>query len=64
MKIGVKEDVVGLNFNNIFNRRYAAGGWVYSAISGDDFLNSDRYYQIGYIPMAGFTMMGNVTLKF
>jgi len=64
MKIGVKEAVVGLNFNNIFNRRYAAGGWVYSAISGDDFLNSDRYYQIGYIPMAGFTMMGNVTLKF
>ena len=62
-KKAIKEAIFGLNFNNIFNRRYAANGWVYSAIyasGGHD--NDNRYYQIGFIPMAGFTMMGNVTL--
>ena len=54
----------GLNLNNIFNRRYASSGWVYSAIVGAQYPESNRYYQIGYIPMAGFTAMGNVTVKF
>lgn len=61
---GLKSTVLGVNFNNIFNRHYAAGGWVYSAIVGDDYPQDNRYYQIGYIPMAGFTVMGHVTLKF
>jgi iron complex outermembrane receptor protein len=61
----VKELIFGLNFNNILNRRYAASGWVYSAICDSyGHPNDNRYYQIGFIPMAGFTMMGNVTLKF
>ncbi len=60
----MKEIVFGLNMNNIFNRRYAASGWVYSAILSDTHPNENRYYQIGFIPMAGFTMMGNVTLRF
>ena len=60
----VKEAVININFNNIFNKRYAASGWVYSAILGDLHPNDNRYYQIGYIPMAGFTVMGNLTLKF
>ncbi|MCM1079754.1 MAG: TonB-dependent receptor [Bacteroidales bacterium] len=65
MKAGIREAVFGLSMNNIFNRRYAASGWVYSAISPDSgFTNDNRYYQIGYIPMAGFTVMGSVTLKF
>lgn len=61
---GLKSTVLGVNFNNIFNRHYAAGGWVYSAIVGEDYPQDSRYYQIGYIPMAGFTVMGHVTLKF
>lgn len=61
---GLKNTILGVNFNNIFNRHYAAGGWVYSAIVGDDYPQGSRYYQIGYIPMAGFTVMGHVTLKF
>lgn len=61
---GLKSTVLGVNFNNIFNRHYAAGGWVYSAIVGDDYPQDSRFYQIGYIPMAGFTVMGHVTLKF
>ena len=61
----VKEAIVGLNFNNILNRHYASSGWVYSAICESyGHANDNRYYQIGYIPMAGFTMMGNVTVKF
>ena len=62
---GIKECIFGLNLNNIFNRRYAANGWVYSSIVEDSgHPNENRYYQIGFIPMAGFTMMGNVTLRF
>ena len=61
----MKEAIFGPNFNNVFNRRYAASGWVYSAIyESGGHGNDNRYYQIGFIPMAGFTMMGNVTLRF
>ena len=61
----LKEAILGLNFNNIFNRRYAANGWVYSAICDSyGHPNDNRYYQIGFIPMAGFNIMGNVTLRF
>lgn len=62
---GVREAVIGLSFNNLFNKRYANGGWVYSAVDEKDGFTPDhRYYQIGFMPMAGFTMMGNVTLRF
>ena len=61
----IKEVIFGLNFNNVFNRRYAASGWVYSAICDSyGHPNDNRYYQIGFIPMARFTMMGNLTLRF
>ncbi len=61
----VKECIFGLNMSNVFNRRYAASGWVYSAICDSyGHPNDNRYYQIGFIPMAGFTMMGNLTVKF
>ena len=62
--LSFKEVIFGLNFNNIFNRHYAANGWVYSAIVGNAYPENNRYYQIGYIPMAGFTMMGSVTVRF
>ena len=60
----VKEAIFGLNLNNMFDKHYASSGWVYSAILSDSHPNDNRYYQIGFIPMAGFTMMGNVTLRF
>jgi len=61
----LREAIFGLNFNNVFSRRYAASGWVYSAIyASGGHSNDNRYYQIGFIPMSGFTMMGNVTLRF
>ncbi len=63
--LGIKEAIFGVNLNNIFNRHYAASGWVYSAIyESGGHTNDNRYYQIGFIPMAGFTAMGNITLRF
>ena len=60
-----KEAIVKVNFNNIFNKRYAASGWVYSAICDSyGHPKDNRYYQIGFIPMAGFTVLGNLTLRF
>ena len=60
----VKEAIFKLNFNNIFNKRYAASGWTWSSILGEQHPNDNRYYQMGFMPMAGFTVMGNLTLKF
>ena len=60
-----KEVIVRFNLNNLFDKHYAASGWVYSAICDSyGHPNDNRYYQIGFIPMAGFNMMGNLTLKF
>ncbi len=61
--IGMKSVTFGVDLNNIFDRHYASSGWVYSAVS-KDYPNENRYYQIGFIPMAGFTAMGHVTLNF
>ena len=61
----VKEAVFGLSVGNVFNARFATGGWVYSSIlDGYNHPDSDRYYQIGFIPAAGRTVMGNISLKF
>ena len=56
---------IGANFNNIFNSHKATSGWVYSAIyESGGHSNDNRYYQIGFIPMSGFSAMGSITLKF
>ena len=61
----LKEVVVGVQFNNVFNAHYATSGWVYSSILEDyGHPNENRYYQIGFIPMAPATAMANVTLRF
>jgi len=63
--LGMKEVTFGAHLNNIFNKRYAQGGWVYSAIcESGGHPNDNRYYQIGFVPAAGFTAMGSITLKF
>ena len=56
---------VGVNLNNIFNSRKATSGWVYSAICDSyGHGNDNRYYQIGFIPMAGFSATGSITFRF
>ena len=64
-KIGVKEAVFGVNLTNIFDAHYASSGWAYSAVAESyGHKNENRYYQLGFIPMAGFTAMGSITLRF
>ena len=62
---GIKEIDLGAEVNNLFNARVAQSGWVYSAIyASGGHPNDHRYYQIGFIPVAGFTALGHVTLRF
>ena len=57
---GIKNVKLGLDFNNIFNRHYAANGYTwYGWYNG-----GQRYAAMSYMPMAGFNVMGHVTLKF
>jgi len=61
----LKEILVGANLNNVFNARYASSGWVYSAICESyGHADDNRYYQIGFIPMAGFNATANITFRF
>ena len=61
----VKEAIFGLNVSNLFNKHYASSGWVYSAIyESGGHTPDNRYYQIGFVPMAGTTVMGSITLRF
>ncbi|MDD7317834.1 MAG: TonB-dependent receptor plug domain-containing protein [Prevotella sp.] len=63
--LGLKEVTFGAHLNNITNRHYAQSGWVYSAISEKNgHTNDNRYYQIGFVPSAGFTAMGSISLRF
>ena len=62
---GLREIVLSADLFNLFSRRYASSGWVYSSIvESYGHTNDNRYYQIGFIPSAGFTAMGSVALKF
>ena len=64
-KLCIREAILGLNVNNVLDGHYATSGWVYSSILDDyGHPNENRYYQIGFIPMAGRTVMGSVTLRF
>lgn len=61
----IKEIVLGVDFSNIFSARVAQSGWVYSAIYGSGgHPDSNRYYQIGFVPVAPFTAIGHITLRF
>ena len=62
---GIKEIDLGADASNLFNTRVAQSGWVYSAIyASGGHPNDHRYYQIGFIPVAGITVLGHVTLRF
>lgn len=58
--LGLKQVVLGADFNNVFDRHYAASGYVYY----DWYNNNKRNSTVAYIPMAGFNCLGTVTLKF
>ena len=61
----VKDLRLTLSMGNVFNARRATSGWVYSSIlDGYNHPDSDRYYQIGFIPTAGRTLVGGISIKF
>ena len=61
----MKEIVFGMDFNNFFSARVAQNGWVYSAIAESyGHMPDNRYYQIGFVPVAPLTIIGHVTLRF
>ncbi len=61
----LREVVFGLDLNNIFSARVAQSGWVYSAICDSyGHPEENRYYQIGFIPVAPLTVLGHITLRF
>ena len=62
--LGIKQVTLGLDFNNIFSRRYAASGFVWSNAIGYGYTLDNRFKQVSYIPMAGLTCMAHLTLKF
>ena len=57
--LGIKSVKIGLDLNNIFARHYAACGYDYGY-----YLDGKRLTSLAYVPMAGFTMMAHLTLKF
>ncbi|MBP5335681.1 MAG: TonB-dependent receptor, partial [Bacteroidales bacterium] len=61
----VKEIIFGVDFSNVFSAKVAQSGWVYSAIC-DSYGHPDenRYYQIGFVPVAPLTAIGHITLRF
>ena len=61
----LKEVNLGLDVNNIFGVHAATSGWVYSAIyASGGHPEGNRYYQIGFVPTAGTTVLGSISLKF
>ena len=61
----LKEINFGVDANNLFSARVAQSGWVYSAIyESGGHTNENRYYQIGFIPVAPLTVIGHITLRF
>lgn len=57
----VKELILGFNVNNIFNLHYAANGFVWYQYYNTE---GQRLSHCSYIPSAGTTAMGSVTIKF
>lgn len=61
----LKEAVVGVDFGNIFSAKVAQSGWVYSALfESAGHGNENRYYQIGFIPVAPFTATARIAFRF
>ena len=61
----VKEIDLGVDFGNVFSARVAQSGWVYSAIcESAGHADANRYYQIGFVPVAPISAIGHITLRF
>ena len=60
----LREIRFGIDCNNVFSARVAQSGWVYSAICESyGHTDDNRYYQIGFVPVAPMTVIGSITLR-
>ena len=61
----VKSIALGVDLNNVFSARVAQSGWVYSAVAESyGHMPENRYYQLGFVPVAPLTVLGHITLSF
>ena len=61
----VKEINFGVDASNVFSARVAQSGWAYSAIYGSGgHPDENRYYQLGFVPVAPLAVFGHVSLRF
>ena len=61
----MKSVALGVDLNNVFSARVAQSGWVYSAVAeSSGHMPENRYYQIGFVPVAPLTVLGHITLNF
>lgn len=57
---GIKNVKLGIDFNNVFSRHYAANGYTWYGW----YTGGKRYQAMAYVPMAGFNVMAHLTLRF
>ena len=61
----LRELELGFDAYNVFSARAAVSGWSYSAIyESGGHPNDNRYYQLGFIPVAPLSLIGHITLRF
>ena len=61
----LKEIDLGVDASNLFSARVAQSGWAYSAVAESyGMTNENRYYQLGFVPVAPLTVIGHVSLRF
>lgn len=64
-RCAIREARFGILAGNIFDSHHACGGWVYSAICESVGYTADkRYTEAGFVPSAGITLIGTVSLSF
>ena len=61
----LKEIRFGVDGSNLFSERVAQSGWAYSALyESGGHTDANRYYQLGFVPVAPLTLVGHITLRF
>ena len=61
----IREAEVGLNCRNVFSAQVAQSGWVYSALyASHGHPDSNRYYQLGFVPVAPLCLSAQLSLRF
>ena len=61
----VREVNLGVDCSNVFSARVAQSGWAYSAICESyGHMDENRYYQLGFVPVAPLAFIGHLSIRF